>query len=136
MKRVTLGRDCGNSPRKLFLQEFYMAIYEGDQTFIANHLHHNIQWEFPGITLEDRESCLKYIEKYRFLKIAELSLIKIITHGAEAAVIGSIATETGMDYQFCDIFTFISPGKSAIKSIISFQKSPEKHEPVNLKLIQ
>jgi len=122
MNRMILGRDCGNSPRKRLLQEFYMAIYEGDSSFIASHLQENITWEFPGITFEDKESCLKYIKKYHSLKINELSLTKIITHGAEAAVIGSITAEPGMSYQFCDVFTFASAGKSAIKSIISFQK--------------
>lgn len=119
---MILGRDCGNSPRKLLLQEFYMAIYEGDHTFIAAHLNDNITWEFPGITFEDKESCLKYIRKYHSLKISELSLTKIITHGAEAAVIGSITAEAGRSYQFCDVFTFSKAGKSNIKSIISFQK--------------
>lgn len=122
MRGMVIGRDCGNSTRKLFLQEFYLAIYQGESDFVGAHLHEQIKWEFPGITFEDKESCIKYLRKYHSEKIAELSILKIITHGAEAVVLGTISREDGMGYQFCDVFTFVSAGKSAIKSISSFQK--------------
>lgn len=114
---------ANNSPRILFLQDFYKAIYQGETGFIAFHLHDSIRWEFPGITFEaDVNGCIHYLEKFHSDKINQMTLTKIITHGKEAAVTGTITTIADITYQFCDVFTFNSAGGSIIKTITTFQK--------------
>lgn len=116
-------KDCGNAPRKLLLQDFYKAIYYSETSYLADYLHDQIIWDFPGITFEkDKQGALKHLAQSQPDKISQLRLEKMITHGPEAAVTGTLTSDSGTVQQFCDIFTFNSAGGSLIKAITSFRK--------------
>jgi hypothetical protein len=116
-------KDCGNAPRKLLLQNFYKAVYRGETQYLTEFLHDQFVWEFPGGTIQtDKRAALEYLSQYYASRMRQLTLTKMITHGAEAAVSGTVLTESGLEYHFCDIFTFSSAGISKIKHISSFQR--------------
>jgi hypothetical protein len=115
--------DCGNAPKKLLLHDFYKAVYRGDTQYLMDFLHQQFVWEFPGGTIKtDKEAALKYLSQYYASRMRQLTIAKMITHGAEAAVSGTVLTESGLEYHFCDIITFSSAGSSMIKHISSFQR--------------
>lgn len=115
--------DCGNAPRKLLLQDFYKAVYRGETQYLTDFLHDQFVWEFPGGTIQtDKRAALEYLSQYYASRMRQLTITKMITHGAEAAVSGTVLTESGLEYHFCDIFTFSSAGSSKIKHISSFQR--------------
>nr|WP_068890417.1 nuclear transport factor 2 family protein [Pedobacter panaciterrae] len=116
-------RDCGNAPRKILLQDFYKAIYRGETQYLMDFLHEQFVWDFPGGTIrQDKKAALEYLSQYYAARMGQLTITNMITHGAEAAVSGTVLTESGLEYHFCDIFTFSSAGRSLIKHISSFQR--------------
>jgi SnoaL-like protein len=116
-------KDCGNAPRKLLLQGFYQCLYRNELEYLAEYLHEHFVWDFPGGTIrQDKKAALEYLSQYYAARMRQLTITNIITHGAEAAVCGTVLTESGLEYHFCDIFTFSSAGRSMIKYISSFQR--------------
>lgn len=116
-------KDCGNAPRKLLLQDFYKAIYRGETQYLTDFLHEQFAWEFSGGTIQkDKNAALEYLNQYYTARMRQLTITNMITHGKEAAVSGTVLTESGLEYHFCDIFTFTSAGSSTIKHISSFQR--------------
>lgn len=116
-------KDCGNVPRKLLLHDFYKAVYRGETQYLIDFLHEQFVWDFPGGTIDrDKEAALEYLSQYYASRMRQLTITKMITHGAEAAVSGTVLTESGLEYHFCDIFTFGNASSSKIKHISSFQR--------------
>ncbi|HMI04863.1 MAG TPA: nuclear transport factor 2 family protein [Pedobacter sp.] len=116
-------KDCGNAPRKILLQDFYKAVYRGETGYLMDFLHEQFVWEFPGGTIQtDKKAALAYLSQYYAARMQQLTITKMITHGPEAAVSGTVLTESGLEYHFCDIFTFSSAGSSMIKHVSSFQR--------------
>jgi len=116
-------KDCGNAPRKLLLHDFYKGVYRGETASLTDFLHEQFVWEFPGGTIQnDKKAALEYLSQYYASRMRQLTITNMITHGPEAAVSGTVLTESGLEYHFCEIFTFSSAGSAKIKRVSSFQR--------------
>lgn len=75
-------KDCGNSPKKNFLKDFLIAIAEGDEPFLAEHVSDGIIWENIEIKkVETKSLYLKELPNHPLWKTDQLAVDKIITHG-------------------------------------------------------
>lgn len=121
MPEISIEENCGNSPRKQFLSDFYVAFAEHDEETILSMLTDDVRLVIIGEkTLEGRQRVVDSIDLF-VEGISEIMVENIITHGDTAAVNGVINDDNGDTHAFCEIFTFEGHTKDAnIKSIDSF----------------
>ena len=117
MVKITISADCGNSPRKLFLKDFNVALAEGNAGLIQENVADDVTWAFVGgkIWLGKAEVLKQVVNK----RAAELTLFNIITHGKEAAA-------NGEKTAFCDVYSFQKATGNTIKSIMSYVIAVER----------
>lgn len=119
MVKITVGADCGNSPKKLFLKEFYTSIAQQEIEFITASLVSDIQWELVGTQIiQGKVDFLKRLQQRD--RPTELIIQTIVTHGKEAAVNGEWIMENGKKLAFCDIYHFKAATGETIKAITSY----------------
>ncbi len=130
MAKIEIQPDCGNSPRKGFLKELYVALANADIEFLKTNIPVNISWEVIGQKLiTGKDEYLKAITGHKVWQPKQLTIETIITHGPDASVNGEIRTKDNLSYSFCDVFKFKGAGGTTINSIKSFvieQRLPGK----------
>lgn len=121
MLKVTSKADCGNSPKKLFLQQFNVAFAEGDIAFLTRSISDDIVWNMVGDkAIQGKaafESTLQEMEAY---KADALVIHHIVTHGREASINGELTFPNGERYAFCDMVEFSGAKGDKIKSLTSY----------------
>jgi hypothetical protein len=88
MTKIERSRDCGNSPKNLFAEDFTIALLTGDRDFVARVATAEFD---PGGQPP-----------------AELVLDHVVTHGKAGAVNGKIVAHDGRCEGFCLVLTFAS----------------------------
>ena len=120
MIKINIQPDCNNAPKKQFLKEFNIAFATGDLDFLLKHIDENIQWTIYGDKkIKGKEHFEKAILEMKEYVADALTISTIITHGAEAAVNGSIKIKDKM-YAFCDVYQFKSAGSKIITEMYSY----------------
>lgn len=108
-------------PKKNFLKDFLIAIAEGDEPFLAEHVSDGIIWENIGIKkVETKSLYLKELPNHPLWKTDQLAVDKIITHGTDAAAHGIFHAPDGSAHAFCDIYLFKGFKSLELLSIKSF----------------
>lgn len=119
MAIISVRADCGNSPKMAFLKEFNIAVAEQDRKFLMESVSDTIIWDIVGDKkIEGKENFAKELEKIK--KIAELTLLQILSHGKEGSVNGLIKQQDGEEYAFSNFYKFIGAKGSLIKSITTY----------------
>lgn len=119
--KITSPEDCGNSPKKKVLKEFIIAIAKKDMGLITEYISNHVSWNIINeFTVQGKDTVVEAIENVVTLKIVELEIQKIITHGYTAAANGTVKLEDGSIYSFCNVYDFVSAGKNIIKEITSY----------------
>lgn len=121
MPEISIEENCGNSPRKQFLSDFYIAFAERDEEVIRSMLTDDVRLAIIGEkTLDGRQSVVDSMDLF-LDGVSEITVDNIITHGDTAAVNGVITADSGDTHAFCEVFTFEGHSKDAtIKSIDSY----------------
>lgn len=122
MPEISIKEDCGNSPRKQFLSDFYVAFVErGDEETIRSMLTDDVQVAIIGEkTFDGRQSFVDSMNLFRD-GVSEITIDNIILHDDTAAVNGVIDADNGDTHAFCEVFKFEGHTKDAnIKSIDSY----------------
>lgn len=113
--------DCENSPKKKLLKELITTFALKDSSFLFEYISEDIHCDIVNkITIHGRKQIAEIIENKFTIRIVQIEILNIITHGKTAAVNGTIKLEDNSVYSFCNIFTFISPGKNTIKEITTY----------------
>ncbi|SFB91255.1 Ketosteroid isomerase-related protein [Flagellimonas taeanensis] len=121
MTKIIIASDCGNSPKREFLKKLNIAFAKGDMAFLDAYVTDSIRWEIIGNkTLEGKEAFLKELDTMKVSIASELVLDKILTHGKEGAVNGTLKMQDGKKYAFSDFYEFSSGRDAKVKSIISY----------------
>lgn len=121
MAKLKTKADCGNSPRKKFLNDFYFSVSKADTEFAKQHLGDQFEWNRIGqFHSSGKEQFSQAFSEHPFAKAEQISIETIITHGRDASVNGEIHTNDGKTYAFCDIFKFQGAGGTTIHSISSY----------------
>ena len=127
MPKFIVKPDCGNSPRKKFLKDFYAALVSDDWEFIGPNISLHFTWTVAGREIPIKAD--KFPSEHKKLgpsKAKEFRINTIITHGPEAAVSGTLTPISGPPISFCDLFTFKGAGGTLVESIFSFHVKTKK----------
>ncbi|WP_247004653.1 nuclear transport factor 2 family protein [Halosolutus gelatinilyticus] len=121
MPEISIEEDCGNSPRKQFLSDFYVAFVERNEEAIRSMLTDDVRLAIIGEeTLDGSQSVVDSMDLF-LDGISEITVNNIITHGDMAAVTGVITADSGDTHAFCEVFEFEGHTKGAkIESIDSY----------------
>ncbi|SFU18760.1 hypothetical protein SAMN04489724_0023 [Algoriphagus locisalis] len=112
---------CGNSPKMAFLKEFKTAYAKGDHDFLKESVTDEIVWNKIGDKkTEGKNNFIRELKEGVSLKVHELLIDQILSHGKEGAVNGEIKLENGKSVAFSDFFIFQGAKGTKIKSITSY----------------
>lgn len=119
---ITVEESCGNSPRKQFLKEFYVAIAEADIDDVLSRMTDDVRWTIVGETMvEEKQNVERLLERMLAEEYTEITVDNIITHGYTAAANGVMKIEDGDTHAFCEVFTFDGATKTAdIEAVDSY----------------
>ncbi|MBO0792880.1 MAG: hypothetical protein J2P36_18305 [Ktedonobacteraceae bacterium] len=122
MVKIICEEDCGNAPKKLFLNDVSIAFAKGDAVFILDNVADDICWNIVGKELiERKDGVAEKLKQMKEEKTAEFFIESISTHGATGAVNGTRRLESGETYGFCDVYRFSSTRNYAkISKITSY----------------
>lgn len=121
MTKITLTSDCGNSPKKEFIQKINIAFAKGDLNFLLERVTDDIIWNIIGDKkITGKEKVREELENMKTQKASELILDRILTHGKEGAASGIIKMQNAKKYAFSDFYEFSGAKATKLKSITSF----------------
>jgi len=118
--KVVSPKDCGNSPKKLFIHHHIIASAKKEIFALEATFADNIIWTIAGSNkICGKQNVLETYKSNFTQDILEIEIHNIITHGSTAAANGSFKT-VNSDYSFCHVYRFVSAGKNVIKEITSY----------------
>ena len=122
MVKITVEANCGNSPKAELIRDMNIAFAEGDSKFILDNMADDIHWELVGVEIiEGKIAAIDALDKMLDDSTEELVIQNVITHGDVGSINGTMKFDEGMEFGFCDVYTFTSHAKDAkIKSITSY----------------
>ncbi|MGE6256316.1 hypothetical protein ACQKCU_00180 [Heyndrickxia sporothermodurans] len=114
--------DCGNAPKKYFLKELNIAFANNDIDFIVDNITDDFHWNIISKKLiQGKENFVEKIKQMQKIKVIELHISNIITHGYAGSVNGTLILENKKSYAFCNVYKFISSrNNSKIKECTSY----------------
>jgi hypothetical protein len=120
--KIICPDDCGNAPKKHHLNEFTIALAKNDLIFIIDNITDDFHWNIIGKKLiQGKESFAESLKQMQNNKVTELHVSKIITHGYDGSVNGTLILENKKSYAFCNVYKFISScNNSKIKECTSY----------------
>lgn len=118
---IDVPADCGNAPRKLVLRDFFIAFYSGDVEGVTAWLKDDTEWEFVGdAVVQGTEAITQWIAETS--PHSELHLHRVLTHGWQCAVEGTVTSTDGSQTRFAHVVDFTGGAKTAkIKAIRSYR---------------
>lgn len=88
--------DCGNAPRKKLLLDLAISFARGELDPIMEQLADRVVWKRVGIgMIEGKEEVMKELDGLTALRVNELHVEHLLTHGNEAAISGLIVLGDG-----------------------------------------
>lgn len=121
MVNITTTGDCGNSPKRLFLEQFNIALAEDNTAFISDSIDDNISWSIIGDKIiEGKSEFLDALSQMYATPTTELVIKRIVMHGKEGAVSGEVVMSDGKKYAYSDFYDFTNAKSTPIKSITSY----------------
>ncbi len=121
MLKIDVKPDCENAPKKQLLRDFSIAFSEENIPFILDRVTDDIHWRIVGDkVISGKPAFAAALEEMKGVKTTGLTIHRIITHGAEAAVDGEVIVEDGKKYAFCDVYLFAGARGDRIKALTSY----------------
>ena len=125
MVKIRIGKDCGNSPKNLFLRDFNIAVAKGNTEIIGQNITEDVTWHLfePANqkTIHGRDGVLEEYVQNLVIVPAEYNINTVIAHDDRGAISGTIKATDGKSYVFCDVYLFSSHAKGAkIKEMTSY----------------
>jgi hypothetical protein len=116
--KITVGIDCGNAPKKIFLKQVCIAFFEDDTHFLLDSVSDEITLQIVGSKqFQGKQEFAKALVQMKNDQVSELIINGILTHEREGAVRGTIKMENGRIFSFCDVYKFSSSKGDKINSI-------------------
>ena len=121
MTKVIIDKDCGNSPKNLFLQKLTVAFAKGDAKFILKSVADDISWNIVGSqSVQGEQDFAEAIADVKNEKVKQLNINHAATHGKAGAVDGVKKLNNGKVLAFCDVYEFSGSTGTRVKSITSY----------------
>ncbi|GIN90076.1 hypothetical protein J22TS1_11270 [Siminovitchia terrae] len=120
--KIICPEDCGNAPKKQLLKELNIAFVNNDLVFMIDNITDDFQWNIIGKELiQGKENFIETLKQMQNSKVTELHISKIITHGYDGSINGTLILENKKIYSFCNVYKFTSSrNNSKIKECISY----------------
>ena len=121
MTKLTATPDCGNAPKKAFLRDFNVAFARADIPALLAAVTDDFAWDMVGDKrVTGKAAFAAALDEMKQHTAAELVIDKIITHGREAAVSGTMVMQDGRRFSFADIYTFRGAKGDMIYALVSY----------------
>jgi len=121
MIRITVSKDCGNSPKNIFLQKMTIASAGGEVDFLRASVTEDIRWNTLGGRLVQGKQAFVQAISRRYEDSHELIILHVMTHGKAGAVDSRVSLNNGKVYAFCDVYEFNNARGESIKEITSYE---------------
>ncbi|UZD22904.1 nuclear transport factor 2 family protein [Algoriphagus halophytocola] len=121
MTKIISHPNCGNSPKMEFLKAFNIAFAKGDTSFLIESVTDDMLWDIVGDKkILGKKAFGEELEQVNLLKVEELRLEQILSHGKEGAANGVMKMENGKRYAFADFYVFQGAKGLKVKAITSY----------------
>ena len=118
---VIIGKDCGNSPKNIFIQELTIALTKGDLQSVRNRVTDDIRWNIVGgRVVQGKDPFVEALQDKKNDKPVELFLDHVATHGKAGAVDGRIVFKNKNTQGFCHVYEFSNAKGDAVNEMISY----------------
>jgi len=97
----------------MILRDFNVALASADVETVLEWVSEDIRWKLVGNQVVEGKKEFGKALGGSNMRVAELVIENIITHGKTAAVDGELELENGFRLSFCDIYRFKSAGRQA-----------------------
>jgi hypothetical protein len=75
MTKIQLPSDCGNSPKKQFLKEYYMALANGDTGFLTRYISDDCPILYVGnASIRGQNEFLQKVQSIPYWQMPELTV--------------------------------------------------------------
>lgn len=122
MTKINRSQDCGNSPKKQFLENVEIAIAKNDIEFQLNKVTADIHWQNVGqkpvIGPEALAEALK--GNYLFSEVEELTVDHVFTHSSAGSANGVRKYKDGKTYDFCTVYEFGNAKGTTIRKVMHY----------------
>jgi len=121
MMKVIIGKDCGNSPKNILIQELTIALTKGDLRSVLDRVTDDIRWSLVGDRLiHGKAPFIAALQDKKNDQALELILDHVATHGRAGAVDGRIRFKNKNTQGFCHVYEFSNAKGDAVNEIISY----------------
>jgi hypothetical protein len=122
MVKITVPKDCGNAPKKLFVRDFILAIARNDSALVSRNTTDDISWNLVGgQCFGGKQDVLAELQRRRSAQVSQLIIDTIVTHGYDGVADGLIKFKDGKTVAFCDVYQFrASTNNAPIKAIRTY----------------
>jgi len=121
MTNIIIGKDCGNSPKNIFLEHVTAAFAKNDIAFLLSRVTDDIVWDMVGAEkFSGKAAFAAALERVNSVETLELVIKHVLSHGRAGAVDGVRKMADGKTFSFCHIYVFSSVKYTHIKEITSF----------------
>lgn len=121
MTSIIIGKDCGNSPKNVFLEHVTAAFVKNDSAFLLSRVTEDIVWDIVGSeTVSGKTAFAAALERVNSSETIELMVEHVSSHGRAGAVDGVRKMADGKKLAYCHIYVFSSVKYTLIKEITSF----------------
>ncbi len=104
-----------------FLRRLNEAFSKNNTAYVVKQMTDDIRWTIIGDrTVVGKEAFIAALSEMAADKPLKLTIKNIITHGDSAAVEGTMKTEDGKTYAFCDVYKFRGFKNPRIKEMTSY----------------
>ncbi len=115
--KIEGSRDCGNSPKNRFVQDFTVAIETGEMTQGA--ISESVEWE--GVSKVPIVGADAFLDALKLRKNPEAIMIeRAISHGKVGALSGVVVQANGKTRRFAHMFEFTITKANCVARIRSY----------------
>ena len=116
--RIVRSKDCGNSPKNKFVENFVVAIAEGDEGFIKSALAADVEWHAIGRKpIHGAQAVATAI--LRGAATSRIEIEHVVTHGRAGAINGVVEFGEKLRY-FCHMYEFANAKGISIRKLTSY----------------
>ena len=115
--RIQGSRDCGNSPKNRFVQDFAIAIESGDP--VPDSVSETIVWE--GVSQEPITGSAAFAAALKRRRAPQgITIEHAISHGKVGAACGTVLGANGEERRFAHVFEFTNTKANCVAVVRTY----------------
>lgn len=121
MTIIVQSKDCGNSPKNLFVHALGVSIESGDREAFARCVSDDLAWTYPGRpVITGKAAAAELLISVRSIDPLRVEVENAISHGKSGSVNGSVQLASGEHIRFCHVVGFTNVKGNCVARITSF----------------